>query len=266
MRRSLFILSLPRSLSTRVYRIARYALALQKPSWTHNGEILNHDLFVLSKWPKLLDEGHKYVTRENDPGRFAHIQEFLDQAARPTEMIYKDVVHPFVLAEWRGLEAFCVLKIQRDLVEVAEAVLRRGWAYPRAAAPRNDPTLRSPGPRFARLYVWSTLARRMMRVPWYMRLTAWLNRDAVLTGLILAERALARLPGEAVCYDDLVADEEVLREALRRLYPEIEVPALRYIDEKFVQRREAALECRHTRRHRRLAERISALRATLPIC
>jgi len=266
LRRSLFILSLPRSLSTRVYRIARQALALQRPSWTHNGEILNHDLFALSKWPNLLDEGHKYVTRENDPGRFARIQEFLDQATRPTGMIYKDVVHPFVLAEWRGLEAFCVLKIERDLVEVAEAMLRHGWAYPRAAAPRNDPSLRSPGSRFARLYLWSTLARRLMRVRWHMRLTAWLCRDAVLKGLILAERTLARLPGETVSFDDLVADEEVLRAALRRLYPEIEVPALRYIDEKFVQRREAALQRRNTRRHRRLAERITALRSTLPIC
>jgi hypothetical protein len=62
--RSLFILSLPRSLSTDTFRGARDALGLKAPHWVTNGEILNHDLYALSTWPKLSESSRKFLIRE----------------------------------------------------------------------------------------------------------------------------------------------------------------------------------------------------------
>ena len=92
---SLFVLSLPRSMSTFTFRVCRDALGLKQPSWAENGEILNHEMLALSQWPKLADEAHKYLTSEGDPVRFARVTEFLDTLANPAGYIYRDVVNPF---------------------------------------------------------------------------------------------------------------------------------------------------------------------------
>ena len=44
---SLFVLSLPRSLSTLLYHAAREAMTLCEPAWTSDGEILNADRYAL---------------------------------------------------------------------------------------------------------------------------------------------------------------------------------------------------------------------------
>jgi hypothetical protein len=52
---------------------------------------------------------------------------------------------------------------------------------------------------------------------------------------MLAERALDSVPGECIYYDDLIRDEEVLREALRRLYPEEKICRVDLINDEFRQ-------------------------------
>jgi hypothetical protein len=162
--------------------------------------------------------------------------DFLDQAANPEGSIYKDVVNPFVVAEWAGLRNFCILKIRRDLAGVGFAMQRQGWHYPRFAAPPEAPSS-SARQQIADSYIWASAARRLLRRRWHGQATAILCRDAMIRGLIRADDVLSRLPGETVQYDDLITSEEPLRQALLRLYPETAVTAIRYIDDAFGEKR-----------------------------
>jgi len=226
--RSLFVLSLPRSMSSLTYRVAASALGLRMPRWTDHGEILNNDRHALYGGAAV-DEGVKYLRAEHAPALFERITCFLDAVARPEGFAYKDVVHPFVTAGWPGLSRLAVLIIERPIADVARAVLDRGWRYPGHAV------------------------RRVA-----------LDDDAVLEGLLRAEQALAAAPGVRVRYDDLIRDEGALHEALQRLYPDADVPWPRYIDAGFRQARAHALRCRQTPGYGALRLRLDALRADLP--
>lgn len=213
--RSLFLVSLPRSLSSLLYQRLRPALGLAEPVWTSDGEILNLHRFV--HLPEGLEiEGLRFTDPDRDPGRFDRLLAFLDQVIVSEGFLYKDVVQPFAAARWLAASRLAVLRIDRPLPDVAWAMLDRGWLYPRAAADgTGDP-----------------------------------ERD-LLTGLAKARRALAALPGPVVRYDDLIHDEEPLAAALRELYGDLPVP--RYLDEGFAAVREEVLERRRTDRWRRLA-------------
>ncbi|MBI3782341.1 MAG: hypothetical protein HY270_02960 [Deltaproteobacteria bacterium] len=258
--RSLFIVALPRSLSSLTFRAARDALGLKPPAWAEIGEILNHDLHTLSNWPKLSDSNRKFLTRERDPARFDSVLAFLEQVVSPEGYIYKDVVNPFVVAEWPGLRKLRVLKIRRNLADVAFAMQRRGWAYPRIVAPSDSPISSAAG-KFADSYFWNIAARRLLRAMWHGRATAVICRDAFLQGLICADDVLEKLPGESVQYDDLIASEEPLRQALVRLYPEAAIPPIRYIDDAFRLRYRETLARRNTRPYRSISHRIEQLRS-----
>ena len=78
---SLFVVSLPRSLSSVVYHASRLALGLEEPVWTSDGEILNNDRFALYGGPTH-DAGVKYVPPGAAPGLFQQVLAFLDQVAR----------------------------------------------------------------------------------------------------------------------------------------------------------------------------------------
>ena len=65
-------------------------------------------------------------------------------------------------------------------------------------------------------------------------------------------------------YDDLINSEEPLRQALRSLYPEAEISAIRYIDHSFRGKRRDAVERQTTRRYQSLKSRIDQLRSTVP--
>ena len=78
---SLFIVALPRSLSSIIYQAARHCLSLQEPRWTSDGEFLNADRFVLI--PGSPDVGQKYITRGSDGSLFTKISEFADQIVVP---------------------------------------------------------------------------------------------------------------------------------------------------------------------------------------
>lgn len=223
--KSLFILSLPRSMSSLIYVAAHQTLGLRAPQWTSSGEILNTDRHALHRGAGA-DDGIKYLRPRHAPALCERIIAFLDDVVQPTGHVYKDVVNPFVMAAWPGLCRHPVLVIERPLADVATAMLARGWRYPGHALRQGVVT-----------------------------------DDEVLEGLLLAERALAAIPAARVRYDDLVRDEGALHAALQALYPDRPVPRPRYIDAAFRAARGEALARRRQPRYRQLDARLDALRA-----
>jgi len=214
--RSLFLVSLPRSLSSLLYQKIRPALGLEEPVWTSDGEVLN--LHRFAHLPDGLDvEGLRFTEPSRSPDRFHRLSAFLDQATVREGYFYKDVVQPFVVASWLPASGLATLRIDRPLADIAMAMLDRGWLYPRAA----EDTMGDP------------------------------ERD-LLAGLARAQQALAEIPGPVVRFDDLIYDEEPLAAALRSLYGD--VPAPRYLDDGFRAVRDEVLARRETGRWRRLAE------------
>jgi len=225
---SLFVISLPRSLSTLTYQVSRRALGLAEPVWTTDGEVLNSERFVLC------DPGaaasRRFTRPAEAPAASSRIYAFLDLVAKPCGFAYKDVVQPFLAAAWlakRG-KALRVLRISRPLADVALALLRRGWLFP------SLPGAARPGEG---------------------------QEVALLRGLLAAEAALQAMSGVAIEYDSLIRDEETLRQALRRLYPEQSLRELSYINPEFRRRRAQSLEVRESRRHAELSEALAVIRA-----
>ncbi|MBV9924882.1 MAG: hypothetical protein JOZ96_07705 [Acidobacteria bacterium] len=200
--RSLFIVSLPRSLSTVVHDFCAAALGLRSPVWTTAGEILNGER--LAYFPDVEGfEARKFTTPEQSFA-FRQLSELLDDVVRPRGRVYKDVVQPFVVSGWLARRRLPVLRIRRPLAEVARAMTAHGWLYPHHAAPGEGPTTRG-----------------------------------LIRGLIRAERALDALSAEVLNFEELVESEEPLRAALRRLYPEAELKPAGYIDDHFRRRARA---------------------------
>lgn len=223
--RSLFVVSLPRSLSSLLYEAAAVSLGLAQPGWTTDGEILNRDR-VPKRLQELAPPAERFTLLGSAPDTFADMTDFLDQAALRQGFAYKDVVQPFVVGGWDGLGDFRVLKIRRDLAEVAYTMLKRQWWYPSRAA--------------------SIFEAR----PW-----------SLVEGLVRAEAVLDALPGETVDYADAVIDHEPLEAALRRLYPDAAVHPVRYIDRRFIRtRRRLESERRDSLVYRRLEWIVSAVR------
>jgi hypothetical protein len=219
---SLFVISLPRSLSSLTYYIARVALGLKAPSWTSDGEILNVDRYVLYPGPSH-DTSVKFIVKEDHPRLFQCALDFLDQAAVPSGFAYKDVIHPFVVSEWLRSNEFRVLRIRRQVTDVVYSMLSHEWFYPKTAS-------RSQGE----------------------------VEDMVIEGIIRASLALDSAPGEHIDYDELIADENVLRNALVKLYPGSGVTACQYLNESFCAFRESVLNRRATDQYKALEEKVQA--------
>jgi hypothetical protein len=180
--------------------MAARMLSLRQPSWTSDGEILNLDRHVAQRGPGR-DDCAKFTTHARDPALFAQVTAFLDATASRQGFAYKDVVQPFAVAGWSGLCDFRVLYVHRDPAEVAYSMLRRRWYYPAAAV---DPVQ---GPR-----------RRGRR-----RATDGLTiSEAVVRGLVLAERALEQVPAARIEFDQLLPGPDGLAAVLRKLYPDVE--------------------------------------------
>ncbi|HEX4495777.1 MAG TPA: hypothetical protein VIE43_08930 [Thermoanaerobaculia bacterium] len=220
---SLFIVALPRTLSTLVHRECCAALDLRSPRWASSGEILNGDRVVISA-ERPSGENPKFTPPE---ARYAseQLDELLDDVVVATGRAYKDVVQPFAVARWLAARDMPILRIRRSLVDIAWSMQRAGWWYPEQAATTTG------GDR----------------------------RDRLLAGLLRASRALDALPAEVVEFDDLLASEERLRTALRRLYPGRDVPPLAYADEGFRLRSRRMLAERQDPLWRELAERLAQL-------
>jgi len=213
---SLFVVSLPRSLSSRIHRAAREALGLQDPAWTSSGEILNGDRFVLHGGSPH-DSCRKYVREEDDRRAFAALGQFLSHVVQPRGFAYKDVAQPFVAARWLIQSDLPILRIRRPLADIAWSMLAQGWLYPARGRKGNV---------------------------------------ALIQGLAEAERALAALPGEVVDYDDLIASETALETVLVNLYSDRKIGPVRYLDDGFAKRRDAVLRRREEPRYRELEEEV----------
>lgn len=251
---SLFVISLPRSFSTQTFQLAARALNLQQPSWVMDGEILNVDRYWHYQGVRF-DEGAKFTTPERAPQLISQLHEFLAHVTNPEGYIYKDVIQPFVMAEWRGLEHFRVLKIQRDVAEIAYSMLRNGWFYPQNAASQQLAL-----PRLLRIarhvtpFQYSDRLHRLFRARF---------EYGVLEGLVRAEYALQTINGVVISYDEIVRDENVLRAALQQLHPETRLEPFAYITPPFIAKRERVARRRAAREVQRLAQKIENLRARL---
>ena len=226
--RSLFVVSLPRSLSSLLYVAAAHALGLAEPAWTSDGEILNRGR-VPRRLQSIAPADERFTLLGSAPDTFASMTTYLDSAALRRGFAYKDVVQPFVIGGWEGLGDFSVLKVRRNVAEVAYTMLKREWLYPAHAASIFDDH------------------------PW-----------ALVEGLVRAEAVLDALPGESVDYADAVFDYGPLEEALGRLYPDARLAPLGYIDRGFARtRRRLEAERRDSLVFRRLEWIVSAVRERL---
>jgi hypothetical protein len=226
--RSLFVVSLPRSLSSLLYVAAARAVGLAEPPWTSDGEILNRDR-VPKRLQRLAPADERFTLMGSAPEVFADMTGYLDRAARRQGFAYKDVVQPFVIGGWVGLGDFEVLKVRRDLAEVAYTMLKRQWLYPARAASVFDAN------------------------PW-----------ALVEGLVRAEAVLDALPGETVEYADAVLAHDPLDHALGRLYPDRRLAPVQYIDRRFGRtRRRLESERRSSLVFRRLERIVAEVRERL---
>jgi hypothetical protein len=235
---SLFIIALARSLSSLAYHAVRRALALREPAWTTDGEILNVRRFAL-----LAEEGDvegvKYIERRRDERRFDQLLAFLAEVTRAQGYAYKDVVQPFLVAEWLPASGLPVLHLDRPVPDVAYAMLQRGWHYPAEAAGRGLATVASAGAGSADPPPAGSHADEL--------------QCALVAGLVRARRALAAVPAARVLYDDLIHDETPLHNALRSLYGG-DTPCPGYLDDAFRRDRDEVLKRRQTALYRRLAD------------
>jgi hypothetical protein len=226
--RSLFVVSLPRSLSSLLYVAAAQAVGLAEPAWTSDGEILNRDR-VPKRKQSLAPADERFTLLGSSPDSFVSMTSYLDETAVRRGHAYKDVVQPFVVGGWDGLSDFKVLKVRRNLAEVAYAMLKRQWWYPTRAA--------------------SVFEVR----PW-----------SLVEGLVRAEAVLEALPGETVEYADAIIDPDPLHAALRRLYPDASFSEPRYIDRRFIRtRRRLEADRRDSLLYRRVEWIVSAVRERL---
>jgi hypothetical protein len=226
--RSLFVVSLPRSLSSLLYVAAAQAVGLAEPAWTSDGEILNRDR-IPRRLQSRAPADERFTLLGSSPDSFTRMTSYLDTTAVRQGHAYKDVVQPFVIGGWDGLSDFKVLKVRRNVAEVAYAMLKRQWWYPARAA--------------------SVFEVR----PW-----------SLIEGLVRAEAVLEALPGESVEYADAIIDPDPLHAALRRLYPVASFHEPHYIDRRFIRtRRRLEAERRDSLLYRRIEWIVTAVRERL---
>jgi hypothetical protein len=221
---SLFVVSLPRSLSSHVYQLACRAVGLNQPTWTSDGEILNLDRFTLYEGPTD-DQCRKFVSEVREPGLFRSAEEFLSQTVNPFGYGYKDVAQPFVASQWLRDSGMRAIRIKRNIADVAYSMLDCNWHYPAVLFPEaKDPVM------------------------------------ALVLGLLQAERALDSIKAEHIDFEELIVDERLLHKALQGLYGNKGVERIRFIDNSFNQMRSRVLKRRGTRKHRALSDLILKVR------
>lgn len=141
--KSLFVVSLPRSLSSIAYQAARNALGLAEPSWATDGEFLNGDRFTQFAAPVEF-AFQKFLVPDRAPDAFAHLVAMLDRTVAAKGVAYKDVIQSFAVANWlkarktQGGEGPAVLKIIPDLAHVAYSMLELNyWTSTRRMRPAS---------------------------------------------------------------------------------------------------------------------------------
>ncbi len=220
---SLFVIALPRSLSSWTFERACASLRLSAPTWTSAGEILNTE-----RWRMLREarDGDRF-TPEDDAARFEQWSCFLDDTVRPRGRAYKDVVQPFVTARWLAGahgRTLRVMRIHRPLADIAWSMLHAGWQYPARVAMAGTDDI-----------------------------------DRLLSGLLRAHAALAQPTAVEVDFDALITNPHTLALALARLYPEVTMPETLFDDADFRAHSDTVLARRNTPLWRELDARIQAL-------
>jgi hypothetical protein len=221
--RSLFLVSLPRSLSSLIYHVLRAAAGLREPAWTSDGEILNLDRFVLYPGPSD-DTSRKFIVEGTSPRLFQAVTEFLGSVVAPSGYAYKDVVQPFIASGWLGRSSVPThaVRIKRNVADVAYSMLRREWYYPGRLFPEMEDEI-----------------------------------FAVVRGLVRAEQALDRIPGEHIDFERMIVDERPLGDVLRKLYPERRVARVKYIDDGFDEMRRHVLRRRTYKEYKMLQDYVA---------
>src|SRR5262249_36050616 len=126
---SLFVVSLPRSLSSLLYVAAARAVGLAEPAWTSDGEILNRDR-VPRRLECLAPADERVTLLGSEPEALASMTGYLHRSLVAQGVASKHVVQAFGLGAWEGFGGFKVLKVRRDVGEVAYTMLERKWLYP----------------------------------------------------------------------------------------------------------------------------------------
>lgn len=220
--RSLFIVALPRSLSSVIYRAVVKCMSLREPIWTSDGEILNADRFVLLPGPNE-HLSRKFTLERTDGAIFKKVTEFLEQVTSPHGFAYKDVVQPFVVSDWIKRQQPPTIKVRRKVTDVAYSMLEHGWLYPSQLFPK-----------------------------------AASAELGLVQGLLRAQQALDSAPGVEVDFDQLVGDESVLGAALANVYGEDQdMRPPRYIDRHFRRRREEIVQRRGTAKYRAVQDLVA---------
>lgn len=218
---SLFLVSLPRSLSCFLYRVIRRATGLREPTWTSDGEILNVDRYALLPAARY-DAGRKFIKEDQEPRLFAKLTEFLDEVVAPAGYAYKDVVQPFVVADWIRRKGFRAIKIKRSITDVAYSMLHRHWHYPRRLFPETNDL-----------------------------------EYALVQGLVSAQTTLDSISAEEVDFDELIFDELKLQHAISGVFCNAPLSDVRYIDAQFEGMRTEILNRRQSEKYQQLADTVS---------
>ncbi len=224
--KSLFIVSLPRSLSSFIYQTTKTLLQLREPSWTSDGEILNPDRFILNPRAAVTDQSY-YYTKKSEEGRYSAALDFLDHVVQPQHFIYKDVVQPFIVEEWLRRGGVNVLKIKRPIADVVFSMRNRKWWYPANGIPNGD-----------------MLA-------------------GLIKGLLDAEKTIDTVEGKEVYFDRFIEDEQYIEEILGGIYPGVKLRPFKYLDGPFTELREKYLERRQKTEYRIIQKKISSIASML---
>jgi hypothetical protein len=170
-----------------------------------------------------------FIRPERRPELFRQRIAFLDRIVRERGFAYKDVVQPFVVAAWlEARKEFRILRIRRNLADVAISMVELKWWYPTEAANCNTDI-----------------------------------ESALVEGLVWADNVLATLPAVTLEYEDLVRDGAALSKALARLYPEYELSSIRFHNNRLEQEHAKTIARRASPQYSVLERKIQDLRATL---
>jgi hypothetical protein len=141
---------------------------------------------------------------------------------------YKDVIQPFVVAHWLARHTWPVIRLRRNVADVAFSMLQRQWQYP------------------ARLFPNSACPEL-----------------ALVQGLLRAESALNSITtAKELDFDRFIFDERLLGSTLSSLYGSPLAHEPKYIDDEFERRREQILKRRKTSRFQELSEKVERARET----
>ena len=123
---SLFIVGLPRSLTSVTYHLARKALGLQQPGWVTDGELLNTHRYLFAP----ASETSRFITAKEFSTQFNAASSYLTASVQLQNYIYKDATQPFVISDYLTKTEITIIHIKRSVVDVALRMFRQGWLAP----------------------------------------------------------------------------------------------------------------------------------------